>query len=136
MNLEIKNTYNDDKTAYLTNEKSFGIREQVSINYEEYNQIATSFKSTYAVASKSNLIVVLQINKHSKNDKVRINESITKQKITIPLSERGISIKLDYKDINKDSTIINESNFCFSNLIGLIISQFIILISLCLNRSN
>lgn len=132
-----ENTYLEKKYVLLQNKKAslndlnnFRLNEKISLDYDEYNKIATGFRATYAVSTKSNFIITLQIIKSSSNKDVYINGSTTVQTITIPLSEKSVNIKLDYNDINNDSTVINKQDIYLKNAAGISASILFILMSL------
>ena len=120
----------EDKELSLSNGKEQAINETIEINYPQYNQIANSFKRQFGVEMDSKLTVYMVISKKnsdgtnfSLNDKSIIN-------VQMPLSEKAIDIKLDYKDINETNNIIEDIPIGFKEILPIIISVLLILVSL------
>lgn len=126
--LEKDYTLVNNKKVSMKNDNHINISEKVNIDYGYYNSIASGFKSTYGVDSKSNLIVSLKVNKSNSNVKVNNNSSV--QVINIPLSERSINIKLDYIDINSNSSVVSEREISISNILYIVISVLLLVFSL------
>ena len=128
--LEKKYDLVENKKLKLDSNNHVSINEKLNIDYNMYNNIASGFKATYALASKSNLIITLQIVKNSDNKDVYVNGSTTVQTMTIPLSEKSVNIKLDYNDISKDSTVITQKDVQLRNTAGILSGIILVLISL------
>ena len=120
----------NSKTVNMVGSKHQSINEKLNINYEYYNNIASGFKSTYAVSAKSNFIVTMKVVKESANSLVKINNNVSNQSINIPLSERSVNIELNYNDINNDSTVISENDVYVDNIIGIVISAVLLIVSI------
>lgn len=107
----------EKKTEKMTNGRQKDIFENVSINYDYYNNLANKFRSDYGIDTKSNLIVYFKV--HQKGDetnKFKLDNN-SAMSITIPLSEKAINIKMDYKEINKNSQLFDESSVVVTNYI-------------------
>lgn len=144
--LEIRNTDTGDlfftkkynlvgPTKKIINEDNtnININQEVVIDYNYYNTIASGFKSTYGLNTKSNLIVTLEVSKIIPySNKLSKTENYD---ITIPLSERSISIKLDRKKTNiTDTIILKEEDYKYNTtylVIG-IISILLLIICICI----
>lgn len=108
----------NEKKLNKDNTDNFNIKENLDINYDEYNSIINSFKSDYALSLNSKLIVQLHIITHGdyKNfENSIVNNSV--MELTIPLSEQTININMDYKEANNTNTIEENSNFELINVI-------------------
>ena len=113
------------KTDYKLNKKTY-------IDYEYYNGVANKFKSIYGVDTSSKLIVYLKINKEDIGDN-KINFNNESMSINIPLSQKSVDIKMNYKEINDTNVITNESNISIKNtylFVLLLVFIFLALISL------
>ncbi len=128
--LEKEYTLLKDKVATLDNNKHMNINETIKIDYNYYNNIANGFKATYGVNSKSNLLVMLRIHKTNDDETTTILNGISVQQLKIPLSERAISIKLDYTDLNNNSLVISEENINVNNIIKLAVGGVCLIIAL------
>ena len=58
----------ENQQATIDQKQQYYINQPISIDYNYYNSLANSFKSTYGVDSESNLVVYLKINKNNTND--------------------------------------------------------------------
>lgn len=119
----------------LKDNKTETINETIEIDYDEYNRIANSFKTSYGLNTKSKLIVYFNINKDTISDEdknVLINDSVNNMIINIPLSEKSVDINLNYKDINNESRVLDNSKVVIDNIVYLIIAIISIITSLVL----
>ena len=128
--LEKEYTLLKDKALTLENNKHIGINETIKIDYNYYNNIANGFKATYGVNSKSNLVVILSIRKTNDDEATTILNGNSIQQLKIPLSERAISIKLDYTDLNNNSFVIREENLNVNNTIKLVAGGICLILGL------
>ena len=126
--LEKDYTLLNDKVVNMKDNNHIDITEKINIDYGYYNSIASGFKQTYGVNSKSNLIVSLKVNKNNTN--ALMTNKISTEVINIPLSERSINIKMDYIDINTNSSIITERDVTVNNTISIGASIILLIISI------
>ncbi len=109
----------------------FTILQNAKINYSEYNDLVKSFKSSYGISANSNLVLSLCIEiKDEKGNLIRSTDSADTMKITIPLTEQMIDIKMDYKEVNNSNNARIYKDFSISNQITLALSIISIIISL------
>lgn len=120
----------DNKEFNMTNDNHYNISEKLNIDYDKYNDIASGFKSTYGVNSNSNFVVALKIVKESLDKDVKINNNVSTQIINIPLSIKAINIKLDYVDINSNSSIVSESDVLIGNDLYITLSIILLILSI------
>ena len=106
------------------------INEKFQINYEEYNQLANKFRSSYGIGTNSYLKLYLVMKKDTINDEVySIHDKNNINEVIIPLSEKSIEIKID--STNNKST--NQVTFNLKDKIrysNIICSCILFLISL------
>lgn len=126
--LEKDYTLLNDKTINMTDNNHVDITENIKIDYNYYNSIASGFKQTYGLNSKSNFIVSLKVTKN--NTEALITNKISTQIINIPLSERSVNIKMNYVDIDTNSSIITERNITINNTITILLSAILLIISI------
>ncbi len=94
----------DSKEAKITDGKSIEISEEVNIDYDYYNRLANTFRTSYAVDANSYLKVYLQVDKvNGEKANFVLNDSVNVP-LTIPLAERSIEISFD----SQNSQIINN----------------------------
>ncbi|MBR3161879.1 MAG: hypothetical protein IKF19_04030 [Bacilli bacterium] len=97
-----------DTKDVMNSNKEHQIREEVSIDYDYYNDLANKFRIKYGVETNSNLIVYLKINERNKNSNSFILNNNSAMSLTIPLSQRAVNISMDYKEINKTSKLVSD----------------------------
>ena len=120
----------DNKEFNMNNDNHYNISEKLNIDYDKYNDIASGFKATYGVNSNSNFVVALKIVKESLDKDVKINNNVSTQIINIPLSVKAINIKLDYVDINSNSSIVSESDVLVGNDLYITLSIILLILSI------
>ena len=115
--------------------QSFTISDDVQIDYDQYNQIISEFKSDYALSLDSYLQVKLNIHittgyDEFKNPVIK-NESL---EMKIPLTEQTIQVGMQYKDINQSSIVEEENQLEITNIVfffffwvGIILEIFVVL---------
>lgn len=114
----------------MNSSKQYTINKSIDIDYDFYNRIANKFRISYGVDTRSDLNIYLNIHeKNSENNPFKLeNKSV--MTLTIPLSEKAINITLDYKDINKTSQVIKNSEIIINNYIYLALGTVLLLIGL------
>ena len=114
----------------MTSSKEHNIKKTIDIDYNYYNKIANKFRISYGVDTRSDLNIYLNIHeKNAENNSFKLeNKSV--MALTIPLSQKSINITLDYKDINKTSQVIKNSEIIISNYIYLALGTALLLIGI------
>lgn len=123
---EEKYTLLEEKTFDIKSQDNYEIGETISIDYDYYNSIANKFKMNYGVDALSKLTIYFSINKDSISDEVVLSD-IDVMMMEIPLSERSVNIKMEYKEIDSVNTIISEKNILIDNIIYMIISIVLVI---------
>lgn len=107
------------------------IHENINIDYEEFNKLISSFKTSYNISSLSDVSVVLHVNAKAKangmDKEAIINDSNTK--LVIPLTEQTVNVEIT--NASKSNTFEAE-NVTDSALKDLIIAVIFIGISILL----
>ncbi len=98
----------------MTKDGLHQIQKSVSIDYDEYNNIANKFRVKYGVDTNSKLVVYLNIRERS-SDKSFVFNNTSDMSLTIPLSERAIDITMDYNEVNRTSKLVRDEKFVISN---------------------
>ena len=118
----------DKQTGTMRESKNYSINENISINYDYYNNLANKFRSDYGIETRSNLIVYFKVNqKSAEENKYRLDSNST-MSLTIPLSEKAINIKMDTQEINKDSQLYRDTAVVVSNYIYAAVSGVLIVV--------
>lgn len=120
-----------EKTLKMSSNNHYNINENIDIDYNYYNNLANDFKMSYGLNPNSNLIVYFRISKKDSNnsENVILNSS-SLMSVTIPLSEKSVNIKMDYKDIDETSKLISKSDILLENIITLILGIILVIVSL------
>ena len=120
----------DSKKVSMINESSKEIIESIDVDYPHYNSLANNFKNAYGVDTDSSLTIYMVIDKKSNENSNFTLDNSSMLNVRIPLSEKSINIELDYKDISNTSSIIKDKKIEISNIILLILSAILILLSI------
>ena len=120
----------DSKTVNMVNSTGQTIKEQISLDYPYYNRLANSFKNQFGVESDSKLTVYMLINKKNGEDSNFTLDSSSMMNIVIPLSERSVDIKLDYKEIDETSNIVKKETMTIKDYLPLVLSAVFIIIAI------
>lgn len=89
---------------------SFRVDQDVSINYDEYNNYVNAFKKEYALSVNSKLVITFNIDVTGKSPLLKEDfKKSSKLVIAIPMSEQTINIGIDTSDINNSGTL--ERNY-------------------------
>ena len=123
-----------EKTFTIENQNEYNIVENIKIDYDHYNSLANGFKSSYGVDTESNLIVYLDIYRNIDQNSIN-NPNINGKgtiKLTIPLSEKAINIKMDSMEINNKNVITSLDDYYLEDIKYLIIGIISLIVSLFL----
>lgn len=123
----------NDKAMKLVN-NNFVINDNVSIDYDEYNNYVNAFKKEYALSVKSKLIITMEISVNGDNEVLK--DKLNKKNnlgIAIPLSEQTIDISIDTSDINNAGMLEKNYMAQVKNPVVLGIGIFVALVSLYLS---
>ena len=123
-----------EKTFTIENQNEYNIVENIKIDYDHYNSLANGFKSSYGVDTESNLIVYLDLYRNIDQNSIN-NPNINGNgtiKLTIPLSEKAINIKMDSMEINNKNVITSLDDYYLENIKYLIIGIISLIVSLYL----
>ena len=117
--LEKEYTLLESTKKKLENANSLIIQENLKIDYDYYNKLANTFRSTYGVDTNSYLNVYLEVVSKTSDDLDYSISEKNKIPLKIPLSERAIEINFDSnnKDITKYVVPTGEVQFNFKYLI-------------------
>lgn len=86
----------------MLNTSEYDIVKTITLDYNYYNDLANTFKSTYGVNCNSKLIVKLQVDTNGKDLKYETNfNNSNKMEVVFSLAQKQV-------DINMDSAILDE----------------------------
>lgn len=122
------------KQVSLRGEKSKSINEKISIDYDYYNNIANTFKNNFGLNTTSKLDISFKIHKKTANGKDNFFASgdMTTLLVSVPLSQRSVQIKLDYKDINNQSSLVDTSKLLLNDIFFLVLAVILLILALIL----
>ena len=119
-----------NKPVSMVDSANQSIKEHIDIDYPYYNTLANSFKNQYGVDSDSKLTVIMFISKKNAEESDFILDSSGSMNVVIPLSERSVDIRLDYKEINETSHIIKKQQKQMKDYVPMAVSALFILLAL------
>lgn len=91
------------------NAQKIAIADEVSINYQEYNQILTDFKNEYGLAIDGNLKIMLVVNNKISNEK--LDRDIAKDSdvaLNIPLTSQTIEVPIEADGVTNKGSLVDE----------------------------
>ena len=92
----------EEKEGQFESTSSFGLSDNVKVNYKEYSEIVKKYKNEKNVNVTAHLDLKMIIENYGTlktNDTYKINDEIT---LKIPLTEKVVMITQDYKDTEKN----------------------------------
>lgn len=112
---------------------SFRVDQDVSINYDEYNNYVNSFKKEYALSVNSKLVLTFNIDVTGKSPLLKEDfKKSSKLVIAIPMSEQTINIGIDTSDINNSGTLERNYMSQIKKPVALVLGIIVGLLSLAL----
>lgn len=119
-----------EETTKKTTDNNFTIREDIDIDYDEYNDYVNAFKKDYALTVDSNLVLTLDVKTNGKYQTTKDLDTANQLQISIPMSEQTIDITMDSKELNEKGVISNQAKIKVNNMILLIAGITLGIISL------
>lgn len=93
----------------VKNSKTITINNHIDLNYDEYNNLANEFKTTFGVETTSDLDVIIKINKVINNASGVLDiNSENKMTMSVPLTRKTLNIAINSTDINTKNSIVEE----------------------------
>lgn len=112
---------------------SFRVDQDVSINYDEYNNYVNAFKKEYALSVNSKLVLTFNIDVTGKSPALKEDfKKSSKLVIAIPMSEQTINIGIDTSDINNSGTLERNYMSQIKKPVALVLGIIVGLLSLAL----
>lgn len=112
---------------------SFRVDQDVSINYDEYNNYVNAFKKEYALSVNSKLVLTFNIDVVGKSPLLKEDfKKSSKLVIAIPMSEQTINIGIDTSDINNSGTLEKNYMSQIKKPVALVLGIIVGLLSLAL----
>lgn len=117
----------DVTSKKTSNTTEYNINKSVNLDYNYYNDLANTFKSTYGVNCNSKLIVGLSVDTNGKDIKyeTEFNNS-NESKVIFSLAKKQVDINLDSALLNKTENITIVSDSLIKNkgllMVGIIFS--------------
>lgn len=112
---------------------SFRVDQEVSINYDEYNNYVNAFKKEYALSVNSKLVLTFNIDVTGKSPALKEDfKKSSKLVIAIPMSEQTINIGIDTSDINNSGTLERNYMSQIKKPVALVLGIIVGILSLAL----
>lgn len=119
-----------DKKVSMNNTNSQTISEEVKLDYPYYNRLANSFKNQYGVDPESKLTIYMLINKKNVDQESYVLDSSSSMNVVIPLSERSVDIRLDYKEIDETSNIVKKQTMTVKDYVPFAVAGLFIVLAI------
>ena len=129
-----------EEKEFVTIEKNINIKENININYNEYNELISNFVNTYELGESTS---ILNINMYVKIvgllDENNNNDNNSKESIislSIPLTTKTIAIDLSDNLVNSSDNILRckvpDDNYIIFFVVGIILLfvDFILVVTL------
>lgn len=102
--------------------KEYVKTQKINLDYNYYNNLATSFKNKYCVDCESKLVIYIYniVEGFSLDDEINFSDD-NYIKLEIPISTKQIDISITSNDLDNKETLINQKNKYVSNKIMLFI---------------
>lgn len=111
------------KTQQMTNSTGFSIKENLKINYDKYNNLIKSFKTSYGISAKSAVDIKLYVRIEDSTGKIiRDFGSGEVVNLSIPLTEQMIDIKMESNGVSNSNNTSVYKDFSIENKTALILS--------------
>lgn len=106
------------KETAMHDEVKKNINEKISIDYNAYNNIANAFRTNFGLNTTSVLDIYFKIHKDTvdNNKDFFAAGDTTTLLVSVPLSERSVQIKFDYKNIDHKSSLVNSSKVLLNDV--------------------
>lgn len=116
----------EPNTVVKEGSNNFNIYENVKIDYNKYNDLVKSFKNTYLISADSNLVLTMLVDiEDEKGNKIKNDNEV--MKITIPLTEQTINIKMDYEEVNNSLNAKVYRHFSIDHKVLFLLSIFFLI---------
>ena len=117
-------------TDSMNNQGEHRINQNVSIDYDYYNNLANKFRIKYGIDVDCKLVIYLNIyEKNNKNNSFNINNNSV-MSLTIPLSQKAINITMDYNEVNKTSKLVRDEEIRVDSYLKLILGIIALIIGI------
>ena len=121
----------ETKKKKLDNDDNIVLKENVDIEYNYYNDIVNEFRSTYGLNIDSRLEVKMLVTKvNSDGLELASQDKNSDMSFVIPLSEKSVNIKMNYKDLKENSYVTKKSSVALTDKRLLAISCLCIAITI------
>lgn len=128
--LEKSNILLKDKTLTVKDTDIVSIKENIKIDYDEYNMLIASFKTSYALNSISDVSIILHVTSVGKNDSLAKDVIIEEQaELVIPLTEQTIDVEMTknpgytYDVIDKSKkVVVNHKSYLAFSLVFIVLA--------------
>lgn len=135
--LDKSETILEEQKISQTDTDSISINQDILIDYNEYNKLISSFKTSYLLNNVADVTIVLHVNATAKSDELKKEIKFSEDsELVIPLTEQTIDVEITKKPSNnynvldgeEKTVIINKAFFIVSVVLDVAILSMIIYI--------
>lgn len=120
-----------EKKLNVKDTDNVSIKENIKIDYNEYNMLIASFKTSYSLNSLSDVAVVLRVKATGKNDGIEKTVNVDeKAELLIPLTEQTIDVEMTKNPGYTYEIIDTSENFVVNNKSDLVLSVLCVIFTL------
>ena len=121
----------ENKKASIKDDSSISIKENVQINYEEFNKIINNFKKDYMLSISSDLVVKLYIKVDGKYLPIEKAFNLENDlSVVIPMAQQTIDITANYEELKNNQIVNVEKNKRVKNYYFLFVGIGVFLLSI------
>ena len=130
---EKKMTLLEEQKVNKKNVDSINIKENLKINYNEFNMLIASFKTSYDLNSTSDVSIVLHVKVHGRSGTIDKDLDFSDEaKLVIPLTEQTVDVEIYKKPADTYNVINNDKKNIFKNIKDILLALAFALIGIIL----
>ena len=125
----------DNISKQTTNADNYNINKTINLDYNYYNDLANTFKTTYGVNCNSKLVVSMKVNTNGKDLEYERDFNTSNQmKVTLSLAKKQVDIDMNSAKIDEVQNITVSTKGLIKNkglfMIGMIFTFAVVLASI------
>ena len=113
----------------IEKDTTYNVTKSINIDYNYYNRLANQFRTSYGVDTTSTLTVYFRVKQEGDNGSYNLNNN-SNMSLVIPLSQKAVNIKLDYKEINQTNKVLNDSLVLVNNYLYIALGTLLIIVAM------
>lgn len=130
----------DNIAKQTTNSDNYNINKTINLDYNYYNDLANTFKTTYGVNCNSKLVVSMKVNTNGKDLEYEQDFNTSNQmKVTLSLTKKQVDIDMASAKIDNVQEITVASKGLIKNkglfMVGIVFTFAVVLVSFSLYKT-